>query len=228
MHTPRLTVSMIGRLLAAAFVGILLASCGPPGGLPTCDPSELMAPESLSPGGSASTEGEIVDSLTPTLSWTYPGTSCLPDSYVITLATSWSGLSSAREIGILIGTEYTPDDPLLPGTMYIWRVAAVAAGGERAWRHNGIFRTGPVCDEAWSRSLEVPIHVSPTNGEHLDTLNPTLEWDDPTPCLPNGHYNVEIDTTPRFEDPLIGQYPEPYLWVDEPWVTFELDACTTY
>jgi hypothetical protein len=228
MHTRRVTSSMVGRLLAAAFVGILLASCGPPGDLPMCDASELLAPESLTPGGSPSMEGVLVDSLTPTLSWTYPGTTCRPDSYVLTLATSWSGLSSVPEIGIVIGTEYTPDDPLLPGTTYIWRVAAVAPGGHRAWTHNGVFRTGPICDEATSRSLEVPLLLSPADGENLDTLNPTLEWDDPTPCIPAGAYIVEIDRTPSFTAPLIGRYDLPYLYVDHPWVDFELEPCTTY
>jgi hypothetical protein len=67
------------------------------------------------------------------------------------------------------------------------------------------FRTGPECP---SGQIDVPILLSPANGEVLQTLTPKLLWDVDT-CMPLV-FMVEISTTADFAN------PQPYVAPSQP------------
>lgn len=221
---------MIGlRFMACTLSAVLLGACAPGTGELPCDRGELVSPESLSPGGTPADEGEIIGTLTPTFSWTYPDPTCIPEYYRLILATSWHELdTSPAEFRIDGGsTEWIPEAELLPGTTYLWRVQAGSAW-ETVGGRLGIFRTGPSCDITSPARLQEPIPLWPENGSRVEGVNPTIEWDDPTECIADGHYVVEISESSSFEPTFVGSYVEPYLFVAAPWVDFELEDCTWY
>jgi hypothetical protein len=206
---------------------MFIGACAPDFEELECDWGALVSPESLSPGGSR--EGEIVGELTPTLSWTYPDTTCIPEYYRLTLATTWHDLDASPAEFRVPGwvTEWTPETALQPGTTYFWRVQAGSA-----WRsvggRNGIFRTGPLCDTTSPATLLSPEPLWPENRSVIEGVNPTIEWDDPTGCIAEGHYVVEISESRSLATAYLGHYPFPYLFVARPWVDFELEECTQY
>jgi hypothetical protein len=74
-------------LLLATFVN--LTGCSLP--LPTCPTESLQQVTLVSPA-----QTSVVDSLNPTLEWTYPSTECAPEGYAITL---WEGSVLVTNIG---------------------------------------------------------------------------------------------------------------------------------
>jgi len=76
--------------------------------------------------------------------------------------------------------------------------------------------------------LQTPTLLWPENGASVDLSNLTLEWDDPTMCIAEGNYVIEIAKRAGFSGAFVGEYPEPYLFIAHPWVDFELDECKTY
>ncbi|NIS80990.1 MAG: hypothetical protein GTO14_12465 [Anaerolineales bacterium] len=217
------------RYLVLVIMFFLLGACSTNGDVPVCDPRELHSPEELLPGGPPDREGEIVDSLTPTFSWTYPDSSCMPEYYRLLLATTWHAFETRPEEFRIDGwnSEWNPESELQPGTTYLWRVQA-GSGATIVGGGLGIFRTGPVCDITSPVVLSTPILLWPANGAMIEGVNPTLEWDDPTACIAEGDYIIEISERRDFSDPLLGGHSEPYLFIAHPWVDFDLEECTQY
>src|SRR5687768_4497927 len=88
--------------------------------LPTCPTADLQQVTLNSPA-----QVSIVDSLNPTLQWTYPSAACSPQGYAITL---WEGPVLTENIGGGTGnpsTSWGPGSPLEPGKQYRWTVAAI-------------------------------------------------------------------------------------------------------
>jgi hypothetical protein len=58
------------------------------------------------------------------------------------------------------------------------------------------FFTGPMCDTA---ALAAPNLLQPANGAIINELDPSLIWQYPDACLPQG-YRVDLSTDPTFAD----------------------------
>jgi len=166
---------------------------------------------------------EVVDSLRPTLTWSYSDASC-PDAYRISLSTGplfkddLGGLTSDSSLA------WSPPASLQPGKEYAWAVQPInerAVGPIAGLRY---FFTGPSCA---SDSLNAPRLLQPeagavvTNTEFLE-----LTWEYPDPCLPGG-YGVNLSTSLDFKDsPLNGGTGNP----STRWVTGDVPIadCTRY
>ena len=176
-------------ILVTALLLVLLGGCNL--NTPVCPNGSLTFP---APG--APTEWEILNTLTPVLSWSYPDASCHPESYFVHLhtleniPTDYSASTGSPAIA------WSPATPLKPGKEYEWSIQPVNGnyfGGDSPHRH---FFTGPMCATA---SLHAPALILPGDAEVIDTLSPMLLWDYPDPCLPQG-YRVDLSTDPTFAD----------------------------
>ena len=203
--------------LAAGLLVALLTACGPGGGptptppptptavmpttvgLTTCSPGQLAAPPLSSPAMWA-----VVDNLSPTLSWSpneppsvaypYPYADCHPGGYDVNLGdipSLWGAVVGNTPNGT---TDWTPSTPLLPGREYAWRVSATTGGTDGPSSNQRIFFTGPVCATA---DLVAPDLIGPPNGSQVPTLNPSLSWQYPNPCLPQG-YRIDLSIESAF------------------------------
>jgi hypothetical protein len=111
-------ITLFGFLLTTT---LLLAACNMPGSLPTCPTDELLAPVLVAPP-----DGGTVSSLSPTLTWAYPDSSCNPEGYRIDLSvdedfadTSLSGGTGDPS------TTWGPGSDLENCQVYYWRVAGI-------------------------------------------------------------------------------------------------------
>src|SRR3972149_6667280 len=107
-----LTVLLI-LLIAAA-----LAGCTPP--VPTCPTEELVAPALLAPDNEA-----VVNTLLPTLTWSYPA-NCSPEGYRIDLSpvADFSDTSLSGGTGDP-STAWSPGEELEDCTVSFWSAAGV-------------------------------------------------------------------------------------------------------
>lgn len=193
------------RALMLASLILLLSACRPAtkGGLPTCSPDFLQRPTLIFPMWSPS--APVVDTLTPTFTWSYPDLTCNPEHFRVMANKSITGLYHSRADTIskeVSGSELglTLDRTLEPGTVYYWRVLALSGGGDETSLGN-FFRTGPQCPSSDPGLLSPPILTDPEDGEWENSLVIGLEWDDPTECIPLGTYLVDLDTNPTFPRP---------------------------
>lgn len=139
---------------------------------------------------------EVVDTLRPVLSWSYPDPSCEPDNYSVTL---YVDPFFDNQLGGFTGdsfTSWTPVEDLQPGTEYTWGVRPFAdnePGPPQALQH---FFTGPFCAPG---SLVAPDLLKPADDEVVDRLVPLLYWDYPDPCLARS-YRIDLSTNADFDD----------------------------
>ena len=177
-------------LVAAIIIPLLLVGCGP-AGVPTCATSALLAPVQTGPA-----MWEVVSSLSPTLSWTYPDLTCNPQGYAIGLRT---GPFFTDSLGGGTGnpsTSWGPGSPLAPGKEYAWTVRAINDTTMGPIAGNDYFFTGPMCATA---DLQAPTLLEPAAGAVITDLNPTLIWQYPQPCLPHG-YRIDLSVDATFAD----------------------------
>ena len=99
-------------------LGIVLAACE--GAPPECPTEELIAPVLASPA-----DGATVNTLSPSLSWSYPA-NCVPQGYRIDLSRTpdFSDTSLSGGTGDA-STSWGPGAPLTDCTEYHWRVAPI-------------------------------------------------------------------------------------------------------
>jgi hypothetical protein len=211
---------------------MLLGACRPTakGGLPTCPADVLRAPDTLRPGWVYDEYGIIVDSTSPTFTWTYPDSSCSPEFYDLRVDISMEALESDPAVEIRIdgaSRAWIPADPLNTGTAYYWQIKAGVGDRLSGWE-DAVFRTGPECVVISPGTMSAPNLLWPPDGSIIGDLHPTLQWEDPTNCIPPGDYKVEVDTSPAFTHPFEGGYFLPHLWINPPWAGFELEDCTRY
>lgn len=185
-------------LFLVIIIMTILTGCNLPGPA-VCTTGELVAPALSAPAMWA-----VVSSLTPTLSWAstdvttpYPYDDCVPSGYKVRLR---MGPTSTFNMG---GTNYgagnrtwTPASPLAPGAEYHWGVSAFGTFGDGPYAGDRIFFTGPMCATS---ALVAPTLWEPNNGVLVNTLQPTLIWDYPDPCLPEG-YRIDLSTDATFAD----------------------------
>jgi hypothetical protein len=183
----------------------------------TCAPGDIPTPILVSPN-----PYEIVADLQPVLEWHNPGP-CMPGGYNIKLSPEYD---FATDLGGGAGYPYSTGwvpSPLDPATQYHWKVA----GGEgTSWGDFGgtrSFFTPPECTSI--TEVEVPVRLSPADGEVLDTLVAALHYRPGEPgCIPDG-YLLHLHQFPDLSDPnQLTYYPFPGTTV----FTELLTDCTLY
>ncbi len=177
-------------LVVAIIFPLLLVGCGP-AGVPTCATSALLAPVQTGPA-----MWEVVSSLSPTLSWTYPDLTCNPQGYAIGLRTGPFFIDSLGGGTGNPSTSWGPGSPLAPGKEYAWTVRAINGTTMGPIAGNDYFFTGPMCATA---DLQAPTLLEPAAGAVITDLNPTLIWQYPQPCLPQG-YRIDLSVDATFAD----------------------------
>lgn len=190
------TIVLLALFFAAA---LLITGCAK---VVTCPASYLVAPTLITPANWA-----LVDTLTPTLGWTFPsisypypsaGTTCRPEIYRVYIST---GPFFVDELGFDVAGSVTSTavtSALEPGSEYAWGVQPFSFGESGPYAGNRYFFTGPVCS---ADSLVAPVLLAPFNGGTVNEVNPSLIWDYPDDtCAPEG-YRIELDTSPEFTNP---------------------------
>ena len=185
-----------GYFFLVGTIFLLLATSGcflpmPTAGLPTCPTAGLQAPVLTGPA-----MWSVVASLSPSLSWSYPNASCNPQGYAIDLRT---GPLFSDHLGGGTGnpsTSWGPGSPLQPGREYEWAVQAINGTTLGPIAGFNYFFTGPMCDTA---ALAASSLLQPANGAVINELDPSLIWQYPDACLPQG-YRVDLSTDPTFAD----------------------------
>jgi len=173
-----------GYFVLAGAILLLLASSGcslpmPTPGLPTCPTAGLQAPVLTGPA-----MWSVVASLEPSLTWSYPDPACNPQGYAIDLRT---GPLFTDHLGGGTGnpsTSWGPGSPLQPGKEYEWGVQAINGTTLGPPAGYDYFFTGPMCDTA---ALAAPNLLQPANGAIINELDPSLIWQYPDACLPQGY-----------------------------------------
>ena len=205
----------------------LLTACGS-----QAAPSTTCSAETLGAAANLSPHDVVVDASKPvTLSWTYSDPACTPDHYEVTLGTSTEG-SAPGSAQTSTSTAMNWPGALTQGTTYFWTVYPVVYNNGLAVRGPGqmaYFYTGPVC--AADATLIAPVTIFPPDGTSLDpSTDIALRWDDPTNCLPDGNYYVEISKLPDFTSVVYanqtGHLTE--LWLSTSWAQEATQDCTKY
>ncbi len=177
-------------LAGGIFLLLALASCTPTA-TPTCPTGSLQAPIQTGPA-----MWSVVGSLSPSLTWSYPDATCNPEGYAIDLST---GPFFTDDLGGGTGnpsTSWGPGSPLQPGREYAWGVQAINGTTLGPYAGSSYFFTGPMCATA---ALAAPDLLQPANGAVVTVLDPSLIWEYPDPCLPQG-YRVDLSTDYTFAD----------------------------
>jgi hypothetical protein len=220
-------------VLLVFLVTLFLPGCFPLAA--TCPPDSLVnAPALNAPG-----MWEVVDALTPTLSWSFSAvstspngdTNCVPDGYHVDLSTGPDFMDTLGGDVAGTSTSFTPGAPLEPGKQYAWGVYATVGGSESPYGGTRYFFTGPMCA---SEALVAPTLLWPPDGgvitaaEAEDTVDgpmPMLKWEYPDPCLPEG-YRIDLSTDSSFVDTSLSGgtgHPSTRWMAGQP-----MEDCTTY
>lgn len=200
-----------GLLLGLSAIAV---ACSPV--LPACDPNSLQMPQLVSPGSF-----EVVDTLLPTLTWSYPDSTCEPESYAIYLSPGpyFTDFSQNGGTGTP-STSWSPGEELQPGMEYRWNIqAAVGSTFGPAGNEIRSFFTGPMCS---LDNLIAPTLVAPENFATLTTSHTYLNVDYLDDCLPPG-YQLSFSTDPTFSDVTPFLDP-PRMW----FYKHDLADCTRY
>ena len=217
-------------LLLLILTAVLLSGCKWPGGAVNAPPGDLVPVSVISP-----TYHQIITDTTPTLWWSFEAVSypypqpyptpavaydCSPDKFRISLST---GPSFADELGTDVAGEYNWTTPVLQsGKTYRWSIIAISddVEGPPTYDPYHYFSVGEFCDE-----LVAPVPLLPPDGSTVDTVEPTLYFDNPMTCLPTGYF-LQYSKYPDFSDSTnIGHGLE--VW-DGVHIWLDLDNCSTY
>jgi hypothetical protein len=219
------------KLLAVVLILSLLViapGCGP--ATPTCTLGELQAAYLMYP-----TMWETVWSWQPTLVWTYPAgpygeypstyygaSNCLPENYRVTLRTGPFFTDNLGGDTTNAAGSWVPPTVLQPGTEYAWAIQPLVGGVPGPIAGYRYFFTGPTCETA---ALVAPNLLEPANGAVITDNWPSLIWDYPLDCVPNG-YRIDLSTHSDFSDTSLSGgtgNPSTRWGAGHP-----LDDCTTY
>ncbi|MBN2387623.1 MAG: hypothetical protein JXB85_11435 [Anaerolineales bacterium] len=183
---------------------------------------------------------EVVDTLTPVLTWSYPDPSCHPDHYHITIfdqdVARWPNDFSRYPPAPIFEVDTETDDTsfyvpasagLLPGETYFVEVEPKTAdnGGHdfTIWW----FSTGPSCPTG--TRLLPPTLLYPPDGATMyfpDTVD--LAWDNQMTCWPANDFYLQISTTEDFAAPIWygTTYHNEFIWISDGPPMFS--DCTRY
>ena len=170
----------------------------------TCATASLIAPSLLAPAN-----GAVITDLDPTLTWQYPDT-CVPQGYRVDLSVDPTFADTSLSGGTgNPSTSWGPAHPLADCTTYFWKVTAInditLGPGSVVFS----FRTNasgtcppeatPTLVTCATASLIAPSLLAPANGAVITDLDPTLTWQYPDTCVPQG-YRVDLSVDPTFAD----------------------------
>jgi hypothetical protein len=173
-------------LLLLAFLALMLAACGP------CEEADMFnIPEQTDPDNHS-----LVTDLRPTLRWNW--LACNPTEFIINLWTNaTNGTMADTGFGGPTGSSqrnWAPSVDLVPGTAYIWQVAAKNSTLYSPYSPFWEFIVGPACGSA---DLLAPDPVEPIGGS-VHTVDPTYVWDYSDPnCTPEG-YSLQVSENNTF------------------------------
>jgi hypothetical protein len=168
--------------------------------------------------------GEVVDTLTPTVDWeNVPECPWVDFDHFDLYVDTDPGFGDADVYGGLTESEHTFSDPLEDGTTYYWKVLAFDDEGNDRWSEQIDWSFTVSTGSLGDFSL-----LSPEQGETVHTLTPTLDWEDSVPGYGvrgldysahkgtgalysrNGgraceldHYDVWLGTDPDYTNPII-------------------------
>jgi len=198
---------ILGLLVLLVLLGI--ASCTPGSDENACTFDPAVIPTALGP------DGELVDSLRPTFTWSFPE-DCDPEGYrveiIVPLIPNDEPMTGTPhdpiyDYDVIVGettgsgTSWIPSADLQPATAYRWRVAV--RDGDDNWGYFSdapLFWTGPLCDatQAWSPELVSPGHAAVVTNDAVDLL---WSWPDAS-CIPEAYF-FEVSTDHTMDDDIV-------------------------
>ncbi|HEY69254.1 MAG TPA: hypothetical protein G4O08_01595 [Anaerolineae bacterium] len=165
-------------------------------GVPPCELSELVAPVPVGPW-----EGRTLFFDDPYYSWDYLSTACAPEGYHLQVSDDPSFATSSVDDTIgdpVMG--WKPSSALADCTVHYWRIAGTAGGVDGPFSDPVSFYVTVddlcptlVCPPT---GLIAPEPTGPGGYEIVGSLTPTLQWNYPTYCEPEGfviHLEPEYD-----------------------------------
>ncbi len=189
-------------LLASAGLVLLLGACKP-----TCTVEELQAPIDLDPNSDSDVfdPESLVD-----FYWGYPDTECEPDFFEMYV---WTGVEPESP-GMTGRIPF--DSPPSPGEWHLAWPQYFEAGNSYFWRQAACLEIGPGDDPCGPSSLGHffigPVCTDPDEMQPVDLISPAddatfaaaddilFAWDDPTECLVDGLFEIQISKSPTFAD----------------------------
>ncbi len=174
-------------MLLAIGALLFLAGCKP-----ICETDSLMAPILVSPPNWG-----YASSIDPSLEWTYPDDSCVPEGYRIDLL---GGPNYSIDLSGGTGdadTLWAAGEPLQPASQYKWRVTAIngtTLGPPSEWRR---FFTPPGCIP--EDALVAPAVIAPADGSTITSPTGIISLAVSGGCLPDGT-GVDVSLDPSFGD----------------------------
>jgi hypothetical protein len=188
---------------------------------PVCSAGDLVAPNLVYPDF-----GGIYDNDYESLEWSWPLSTCIPESYLVEVSpgspaftdTTYNGATGTP--GTRWGFGSTP--PM--ATQFWWRITALSDGAAGPPSLVRMFWTAPVCSGA---SLIAPTAETPDHGDIVTMVNPIFTWSYPSAsCAPEG-YHLWISDTPDMSSVVFDAY-NPNLAAREMQAAVTLNDCTTY
>ncbi len=183
-----------------------------------CALEDLVAPDPVAPA-----HYSIVNTLTPSLQWAYPG-SCEPGSYAIRLSDVFDMSNTSLFGGTgTPATSWGPGVPLEPATQYWWQVAGWIGISTGPFSPKQTFFTGPEC--ASISETGAPDLLSPGDGATITEDHAWLHYShSSTGCLPDGYF-ADLQTVPDFSGTNeLGEFHIPATNI----ITEALSDCTMY
>jgi hypothetical protein len=212
-HFPRLRFILFCLFSVLA---LLLGACSlTKGGAPVCEYEQLTRPELTYPEMYS-----VIDDTTPTITWDYPESECIPDYTTIEI------FGADREyIDYMHGYAY-PLIRYVPAiTSYTWEAGGEPGHSYTVWLYPhseddrsawgglaGAFTIGPLCEAGDALLAPTPLWF-PDDW----TIDPTpgfeLEWVNSMTCWPGGDFVVQLSRSPAFTTVIEMTSPMEELWV---------------
>jgi len=170
---------------------------------PICPAASLVAPLPLQPNG-------IITTGHPLFQWSYPDPSCTPEGDYIRVSTApdMSAIVLYLNHPDLAGrSRLAGPGPLDDCETYYWDIAMISEGVQGPRSGVNVFSINIdgtcACDPL---DIPIPELVSPepiwTGDYDIVPLDPSLVWDNPGFCLPDG-YEINLSDLPAFIDPAL-------------------------
>jgi hypothetical protein len=188
---------------------------------PVCSAGELVAPSLVYPDF-----GGIYDNAYESLEWSWPLTTCIPESYRVEVSmgspsftdTTYNGGTGNPSTRWGFGS--TPP----AATQFWWRITPFADGAYGPTSLAKMFWTGPICAGG---SLVAPEPVQPLNNDIVTIANPIFSWTYPDPsCAPEGMHLWISDTPDMSSIALDAHNPDIAALAFQAGITF--DDCGEY
>lgn len=171
---------------------------------PACSAASLVQPVQETP-----LANDLVNSVNPILTWSYPDTSCTPEGQHI-----W--ISDMPDMSSIVFDGNSPnlasramiiDPPLDDCTEYYWQMAMVSEGveGPPTTPRRFFIDASGMCGCA-SGLTTIPVQTNPDSYEILPDTDAPLRWYNPGGCFPDGAA-VQLATDYDFADMVETTFP---------------------